>query len=584
MTTDGGVPDPSRLLDLADVAVVVVSGDGVLIQVSRAAAELVGAGAGELVGTPFAAYVHRDDAVVVRAATDRLLDGPDGRRASLVVRVRGAEGWRPVDATATRALDDPGVGGIVVTLGVAGSGHRWDDAGELHLDPVTGLANRAVLVERLATAATGSRAVGRARAAALVFIDLDRFAVVNDQLGHETGDHLLREVGRRIRAAVRPGDTVARFGGDEFVVLCERVTDDDAVIRIAHRVEVALQEPFGVGGHEIHVTPSLRITFTDSAESDPLALLAEAGAAGHGASAGSQGRWVTFDESLRKRAVERERLETLLRRSCLGDGLELRYQPVVDLTTGRVVAVEALVRWRVDGREVAPDRFVPLAEETGLIVPVGAWVLRTACDRMAAWREALPGWAGLHLSVNVSARQLQHPEFLATVERALDASGLPPEVLSVEITESVLLDDVAAASERLERLRRVGVRVDLDDFGTGWSSLTYLHRLPVDVVKLDRSFVAGVGTEAEETAIVTAVVGLASAMGLSCVAEGIETRAQLVELRRLGCRAGQGFLLSPPVAAEDLVSLVGDDLLGLAGLVTTAGRDAPAPGADPAGT
>jgi diguanylate cyclase (GGDEF)-like protein/PAS domain S-box-containing protein len=581
MGRPGGVPDPSRLLDLAGVALVVLSGDGVVVHVSRHAAELLGVRAGALLGSPLDTHVHPDDAVALRATAELLRDGPDGHRSSVAVRVRTADAWRSVRAVAERALDDAQVGGIVVTLHApgpyAGAGAGEDPATDI--DPVTGLATRAVLAERLAAAAAGGRATGGHRSAALLSIDLDRFGVVNDQLGHDVGDRLLREVGTRIRAAVRPGDTVARSGGDEFVVLCERVTDDDVVIRIAHRVELALGEPVAVDGHEIHVAASIRITFTDPSESDPVALLSEAPDPEHRRRPGVRSRWMTFDESLRRRAVERQRLETLLRRSRLGEGLELRYQPVVDLHSGRAVGVEALVRWRVDGREVPPARFIPLAEETGLVVPVGEWVLATACGQLVEWREQHPGWSSLGLSVNVSAHQLQHPDFLVTVTRVLEVTGLPPEVLSVEITESVLIEDVDASSEHLDQLRRMGLRVDLDDFGTGWSSLTYLHRLPVDVVKLDRSFVAGVGSEPEETAIVTAVVDLAAAMGLSCVAEGIETPGQLAELRRLGCSAGQGFLLSPPVAAEDLPGVVGDDLEGLAHLVTTAGPDAPAPGA-----
>ena len=422
-------------------------------------------------------------------------------------------------------------------------------------DPLTGLPNRALLFERIENAVHGLRSSGSERRVGLLFIDIDHFKVINDSLGHALGDRLLRSIGDRIRTAVRPGDTVARFGGDEFVVLCERLEDPQDAVVIAHRVESTLQVPFLVDGHDVHAAVSIGIAFADPDDPDPVAVLRDADTAMYRAKSDGRGRWVIFDDELRRQAVERQSVETALRQTRHGEDLQVHYQPVVDLGTGRIVSVEALVRWNRDGVIASPDDFIPVAEETGLIVPIGSWVLRTASGHAAEW-QARPGLEHVGLAVNVSARQLLHPGFVASVAAVLDDSGIRPGTLSLEITETVLLEDVDQSRQRLEELRALGVRIAVDDFGTGYSSLTYLHHLPIDVMKLDRSFVAGVGSDPHDTAIVTAVVGLASAMGLEAVAEGIETELQLEHLRDLGCRFGQGFLLSRPVPHERLAGLL----------------------------
>ncbi len=454
-------------------------------------------------------------------------------------------------------------------------------------DALTGLPNRALLFRRIEAAVQGLRAAGSVHRVGLLFIDLDHFKSINDRLGHALGDRLLRSIGERIRTAVRPGDTVARFGGDEFVVLCERLEDEQDAMVIAHRVDRTLQVPFQVDGHEIHAGVSIGIAFADADDPDPVAVLRDADTAMYRAKSEGRGRWAIFDDALRAQAVERQRLETALRGTRHGEELLVHYQPVVDLGNGGVSSVEALVRWDRgdDDGPVAPDVFVPLAEETGLIVPIGTWVLRTAAAQVARWQER-PGLGHLGLAVNVSARQLMHPGFVRLVEAVLADTGLVPSSLCLELTETVLLDDVEQTRSRLDELRALGVRVAVDDFGTGYSSLTYLHRLPLDVVKLDRSFVAGVGSDPGDTAIVTAVVELARSMGLDAVAEGIETDLQLGHLRGLGCRHGQGFLLARPMAADDLGRwLASTD--GGRDAVRTAGRGDPGPGpgrSDPAAT
>ncbi len=412
-------------------------------------------------------------------------------------------------------------------------------------DPLTGLPNRTLLFDRITAAVAGLRASGTDRRVGLLFIDLDHFKVINDSLGHALGDRLLRSIGERIQSAVRPGDTVARFGGDEFVVLCERLDTSEDAIAIAHRVEVTLQIPFLVDGHEIHAGVSIGIAYADPSDPDPVAVLRDADTAMYRAKSEGRGRWVIFDDALRQQAVDRQRVETALRQTRHGRDLVLHFQPVVDLHTGRIVSVEALVRWHRDGVVVLPDQFIPVAEETGLIIPIGAWVLRSACEQVAAWQAA--EGSSLGLAVNVSARQLQHPGFVASVAGIVADSGLGYGTLTLEITETVLLEDVQQLGDRLQELRALGIRIAMDDFGTGYSSLTYLHRLPIDIVKLDRSFVAGVGADGDDTAIVTAVLSLAATMGLDTVAEGIETEPQLERLRGPRMPPGPGL---PAVGAR----------------------------------
>jgi diguanylate cyclase (GGDEF)-like protein/PAS domain S-box-containing protein len=421
-------------------------------------------------------------------------------------------------------------------------------------DPLTGLPNRTLLFERIERALDGVRRVGT-HSVALLFIDLDHFKSVNDSLGHELGDRILVAVAERLRSAVRPGDTVARFGGDEFVVLCERLDHPEDAVVIAHRIDAVLHEPIAIDGREVQLGVSIGISYADAGDQDPSSILRDADTAMYRAKSAGRGRWVIFDDSLRRQASDRQRTEAALRAARDGRGLQLHYQPVVDLASGRTVAVETLLRWEHSGEVVAPADFVPIAEETGLIVPIGNWVLRTACAQVAAWQR-LPGWQGLRLSVNVSARQLGHPEFASVVAEVTDGSLMARDTLWLEITESVLLDDVDEARDRLDRLRALGVRMALDDFGTGYSSLTYLRRFPVDAVKLDRSFVAGVAEDPGDAAIVAAVVRLAHALGKECIAEGVELEAQRAALLQLGCARGQGYLFSAPLPSAELAALL----------------------------
>ena len=418
-------------------------------------------------------------------------------------------------------------------------------------DPLTGLPNRVLLFDRLDHALV--RQQRRPSTTALLFVDIDRFKSLNSSLGHAGGDRLLVEVAARLQAAVRLGDTVARLGGDEFVVLCE----DFDVLRaaaLAERLAKVIAAPFVYGGRQITATLSIGIAFASATGgASSTALLRDADAAMYRAKAGGRDRYEIFDAEMRTRA--REHLETAgaLRYAIDRRQFVVFYQPEVNLTNGEVIGVEALVRWQHPDRGwVAPHEFIPLAEETGLIVPLGAFVLAEACRQVAAWWGRTPAPLRLSLSVNLSARQLLAPDLNEVVRAALAESGLTPSSLCLEITETVLLDDAHASVKALEALKAIGVRIAVDDFGTGYSSLTYLKRFPLDVLKIDKSFVDGLVHDRQDRAIVSAVVDLAHAFGLTTIGEGVETAEQLTLLRALGCEAAQGFLWSPALAPDDL--------------------------------
>ena len=421
-------------------------------------------------------------------------------------------------------------------------------------DSLTGLANRRLLVERLEAALERSRTDGRAHA--LIFVDVDRFKAINDSLGHGTGDGLLVAVANRMRQAVGPTALVARFGGDEFVILIEGVDGTDDAVAVARRICAAVEEPLVLAdGYEIVASLSVGIALTEPGQSADDALR-DADVAMYRAK-GRGGTYQVFDKALMgTRSSERIDLEAALRKGIERGELELWYQPMVSVSDSRIVGAEALVRWRhpVEGL-IAPDRFVPMAEETGLILPMGGFVLEEACRRIQSIRQRLG--LDLPISVNLSPRQFQQSTLLADVATALDRAGLPSQLLKFEITETMVMDDLAGATEIMKKLNRLGVRLAIDDFGTGHSSLGYLKNFPVHEVKVDRMFVKNLAHDPVDSAIVRAVVDLADAMGIQAVAEGVETQDQLDGLVTIGCHLAQGYLFSRPVegaALEDLLA------------------------------
>jgi diguanylate cyclase (GGDEF)-like protein/PAS domain S-box-containing protein len=428
-------------------------------------------------------------------------------------------------------------------------------------DALTGLPNRVLFVDRLDQAIRRAQRSEDEACAAVLFLDLDRFKVVNDSLGHHIGDKLLIAVAQRLEGALRPTDTVARLGGDEFTVLLTDVVDARGAILVAERVQQALRTPFELGGRELFVDASIGIALASSSAS-PADVMRDADVAMYRAKADGKGRHAVFDAAMHAQVMRRLDMETALRQAVEGDEIRVAFQPIVQSATGRIAGFEALARWP-DGRGGFhdPADFVPVAEETGLIVPLGEAVLREACARMAAWRE-LPHGSGLTIGVNVSQRQLAEPSFSDVLARALRDSGLDPAALRLEVSEPALSRDPDALRRVLAHLLEAhGVRSHIDEFGTAASSLQLLHRFPGDAVKIHRALIIGMGHDAGSFEIVKALVSLAHNLGLEVIAEGVETTEVLDYLKVLGCEFAQGFAFCAPLAPEDAVALLRDGVL-----------------------
>jgi len=423
-------------------------------------------------------------------------------------------------------------------------------------DALTGLPNRALFTERLAHAVQRVKRHPE-QAFAVLFIDLDRFKVVNDSLGHHVGDELLIAVADRLQRCLREEDTVARLGGDEFALLLEGVHSDDDAVRVAERIHTEFSSPVNLGGFEVFTSMSVGIVMSSSAHELPAYLLRSADMAMYNAKAAGRARWAMFDHTMHAQALFRLQLDTDLRRAVERDEFHLNYQPVVNLATGRLAGFEALIRWAHPERGfVSPTQFIPVAEETGLIVPMGRWVLREACRQLREWQDRFPEAGPLFVSVNISARQFAQSGLSAQVSYILRETRLDPASLKLEITESSVLENTQQSMQALRELRALGVEIYMDDFGTGYSSLSYLHRLEVDALKIDRSFVRDMATQQRQTDFVTTILMLARSVRLRAVAEGVEHPEQLAVLRRLGCDFGQGYLFSPPVDPSGVAAMI----------------------------
>ncbi|MCG5214420.1 EAL domain-containing protein [Streptosporangium soli] len=545
-----------RLRELAESTcdvVLVCDHDGMLHEIGDTVQGVYGYRPEDLVGGSIFDYIHPEDVPGIQAAL-RELDLDDtldaGGPCQIACRVRAADGtWRPSESVATRHLRGEDLL-LVSTRDLSDQEALREQVAHLTFhDGVTGLPNRAYFEERTREVLAG-RAAGRS---AVVFLDLDGFTAVNDSVGHASGDYLLGQAARRLRSAVRSDDTLARWGGDEFAVLVESGAEAQAVVDLAERlVRAVSQEPFRVADRDIALTASVGVAFAeDGVPSGDLIRNADVAMARAKELGGR--RVEVFAAHMHADVVRRLELAADLQRALAENQFAVEYQPVVDLATSRVTAVEALVRWWRGSTFVPPEQFLGAAEDTGLIVPLSEWILRESCREVAAWRAS--SW-DIGLSVNLSARQITAPRFVETVSEALADSGLPPSALTLEVIEEMLVEDAEETISRLSELRSLGVRLAIDDFGTGYASLAFLRQLPVDMIKIDPSFVSGLGRDETLTLLTRTIVRLGHDLGLIVVAEGIERPEQLELLREMGCTRGQGYLVARPMAARGVDSLM----------------------------
>jgi diguanylate cyclase (GGDEF)-like protein/PAS domain S-box-containing protein len=545
----------AALVEHASDLVCVVRPGGRIVYASPAVVRVLGHAPGALEGTNVFTYAHPDDLDAVRLAAEEVMRVPR-MAAPIEVRVRHADGsWRHLEVVATNLVDNPAIHGLV--LNARDVTDRVEAAAQLQTrafhDELTGLPNRALLIDRLDESLR--RAHERRRLVGVLFLDLDRFKIVNDSLGHSAGDDLLREVARRIQEVIRPGDAVARIGGDEFVVIINGMVRPGDASLTARRLRRAIAKPIQLGGQSAVITTSVGIAVADGTES-PEDLLRDSDTALYRAKEQGRDRADVFDDHLRDRAVRRLTVEQHLRRALDDRALEVHYQPIVDLRTGEISGAEALVRLReLDGALLPPGEFIDIAEDSGLISRVGAAVLSVALRRAAGWTAR---WRDrrFQIGVNVSARQVSDPGFASFVAGELAACGLPPQWLSLELTESTLIDGNPVTERTLNDLHAMGVQIGLDDFGTGFSSLAYLKRFPIDFVKIDQTFTDGLGTDDNDTAIVRATIALSHSLGIRVVAEGVESEQQRDLLRELECDFGQGYLFAKPVEGVEFDALI----------------------------
>ncbi len=423
-------------------------------------------------------------------------------------------------------------------------------------DSLTGLPNRALFMKRLADATQRARR-GQDGLFAVLFLDVDGFKLVNDSMGHHVGDEMLVAIARRLEQCVRGGDIVARLGGDEFAILLERISDVRDAAMVAERVQEALHAPLSIGGYEHATSASIGVALSSGASEQPEYVLRSADIAMYRAKNSGRGRYEMFDRAMHAEALTRLQIETDLRHAFERDEFFLHYQPIIALADGRITGVEALVRWRHFERGVvSPATFVPVAEDTGLVVPLGRWVLREACRQAVSWQGHGRDGTPFAISVNLSVREFAQPDLVRAVSAILDETGLSPTALRLEITESAIIGQKHPAIETVEQLRALGVAIHLDDFGTGYSALSYLHRLPLDAVKVDRAFTSSIDQEERPLHVVRAIISLAHAIGLEVVAEGVTNARQLELLRSMGCDLAQGFIFSRPCNTQEIDALL----------------------------
>jgi diguanylate cyclase (GGDEF)-like protein/PAS domain S-box-containing protein len=555
----------ARVLDAVGQPVIATDLEGKVLYWNRAAEETYGWSSEEALGRR-----SRDLTVPkesLEKAEEVVSELRAGRTWSGEVLLRRKDGsYVPVFVTATPLFDARG--DLAGMIGVSSDiSERKALEAELERrashDPLTGLPNRHTFVDRLGQALLRTKRGKEGRKVGVLFMDLDGFKNVNDSLGHEAGDRLLVTVAERLKKRLRPEDVLARFGGDEFAVLLEEVEDASETIRVAQRIAEALWEPFTVNDHQVNLSTSVGIALGSAhTKDDPEGMLRNADAAMYKAKEQGLGCYAVFDPAMQTRAQERLELEAELRRALEQGEFVLYYQPEVSLYNGSMVGLEALLRWQHPERGLLkPSAFVPLAEETDVIAPIGRWVLEEACRQAKRWEEEHPLASPMTMEVNLSSKQLRRRELARTVEEALTRAGVEAHTLALDITETVLIGASEHNAQALEALKKMGIRLSLDDFGTGYSSLSYLKRLPVDRVKVDRSFVKGLGGNATDTAVVRMIIELCHTLGVEVLAEGVETSEQAALLKDMGCDVGQGYYFARPLRSEELAEQLPEPFL-----------------------
>ncbi len=542
--------------------VTIVEADSTISYQSPSIERLFGYRSDEFIGRRLLDFVHPDDA---RRALAFLVQATTRPEDTTVVewRLRHRDGsWRHVETVSTNLLADPTVRGVVLNSRDVTERKALEHqlAHQAFHDGLTGLPNRALFHNRVAHAlAKGERTGERV---AVLFLDLDNFKAINDSFGHAVGDRVLLAAADRLRICVRPGDTVARFGGDEFAILIDDLSADADTSALAARILEALRKPLELEGREVRLEASIGIAVAELGESRPEEMLRNADVAMYAAKGRGKGRCEMYEPRMHTAVVERLEAIADLRQAIERDQFVLLYQPIVSLASGQITALEALVRWHHPQRGmVLPADFIPLAEETGLILPLGRRVLKEACRRVHAWQQHWPD-APLSVSVNLSARQFQQAQLIDEVAAALAESGLAPGSLILEITESMMMEDLEAVIARLRELKALGVWIAVDDFGTGYSSLSYLQRFPLDILKVDRSFVSATSTDNGQSVVLETIVALGKMLGLQTVAEGIELPEQLERLQALACDQGQGYYFARPLGPEAVEALLQRDREG----------------------
>jgi diguanylate cyclase (GGDEF)-like protein/PAS domain S-box-containing protein len=563
--------------DYAAIGMALVSTEGRWLQVNRSLCQILGYTEKELLATDFLAVTHPDDLPTALSNIGQLLKGRvnASQMEKRYINKHGHEVWVHWSVSMVRDQYSKSAHLIFQIQDIT---DRKLAEQQLHHDAfhdaLTGLPNRALFMDHLKLAV--ARSLRRDKEMfAVLYLDLDRFKIINDSLGHTIGDQLLVGIADRLQKNLRPGDTVARLGGDEFTVLIEDISEEKEAVQVAERIQKELSVPFTLSGREVFTTVSMGIAPSSTGYERAEDILRDADTAMYRAKSLGKARYEIFDKAMHARAINILQMETDMRRALEREEFLLYYQPIVSLEDFRLRGFEALVRWQHPERGfISPIDFIPVAEETGMIIQIGEWVLHEACRQMNRWQTCFPLDHPLFISVNLSSKQFSQNTLISVVADILKGTGVRPQSVKLEITESVVMENIETATGMLQELREIGVQLAIDDFGTGYSSLSYLHRFPIDTLKIDRSFVTRMTDNTENAEIVRTIVVLAQNLGMDVVAEGVETNEQLALLQKLGCENGQGYYFSKPVGSESAEKIIADTYAAL-----TSTFQAPAPSA-----